>query len=133
MRFLVLMIPGVYQGGKKTNPNFIPDAGKMEKMGKFNEELKKSVTLLGLDGLKPLSAGARVTFAGGKAKVTDGPFVEAKEVLGGYWMLEAKSKEQVVELMTHCPAEEDDTIEIRPIFDLADFPIHRAAAQGGAR
>ena len=127
MRFMVLMIPGIYQGGKKVDPNFVPDADKMEKMGRFNDELKKSVELIALDGLQPLTQGARVAFSKGSVKVTDGPFVESKEVLGGYWMIEAKSKEEVVNWMTRCPAEDGDVIEIRQVFELADFPIHKAA------
>ena len=131
MQFLVLMIPGVYRDNK-AKPNFTPDVSKMIPMGKFNEELKNDVNLISLNGLKPLTTGARVTFSKGRSSVTDGPFVEAKEVLGGYWMLEAKSKEQVVEWMKRCPAEDGDIIEIRQIFDLSDFPIHvdDAAASG---
>ena len=74
MRFLVFMIPAVYQpkNGKKTDPHFAPDAEMMAKMGKFNEELKKAGALLSLDGLQPLTTGARLAFSGGKASVTDG-------------------------------------------------------------
>ena len=134
MRFMVLMIPGVYRGNKKIDPNFVPDAEKMEKMGQFNEELKKAVTLMSLDGLQPLTMGARVAFSHGKATVTDGPFIEAKEVLGGYWMLQAKSKEQVVEWMKRCPADDGDVIEIRQVFELTDFPIKvQEAARGGKK
>ena len=91
MRFLVFMIPAVYQpkNGKKTDPHFTPDAEMMAKMGTVNDELKKAGALLSLDGLQPLTTGARLAFSGGKASVTDGPFVEAKEVVGGYWMLQA--------------------------------------------
>jgi hypothetical protein len=126
MRFMVLMIPRVYQGGKKIDPNFAPPIEKMEKMGRFNDEMKKAVELLSLDGLQPLTTGARVTFAGGKPTVTDGPFVEAKEVLGGYWMIEAKSKEEVVNWMKRCPADDGDVIEIRQVFEMSDFPIQKA-------
>ena len=79
MRFLVFMIPAVYQpkNGKKTDPDFAPDAEMMAKMGKFNEELKKAGALLSLDGLQPLTTGARLAFSGGKASVTDGSQVEA--------------------------------------------------------
>src|SRR3954462_4909685 len=111
MRFMVFMIPGKYQPGKKLDANFAPRLEDMKKMGKFNEDLQKAVPILSLDGLHPLSKGARVTYDGGKAKVTDGPFVEAKEVVGGYWMLEAKSKEEVVNWMKKCPAEPGDVIE----------------------
>ena len=130
MRFLVFMIPAVYQpkNGKKTDPDFAPDAEMMAKMGKFNEELKKAGVLLSLDGLQPLTTGARLAFSGGKASVTDGPFVEAKEVVGGYWMLEAKSKQQVVDWMKRCPAQDGDVIEIRQVFEMSDFPADVQAA-----
>ena len=123
MKFMALMIPGVYQGGKKVDPKFVPDAEKMKRMGQFNEELKKAVTLISLDGLQPITKGARLAFSKGSVKVTDGPFVEAKEVLGGYWMLEAKSKEEVVNWMKKCPADDGDVIEIRQVFEMSDFPI----------
>jgi len=122
MRFMVLMIPGVYQKGKKVDPNFVPPAEAMERMGKFNDELAKACPIISLNGLHPLTTGARITFAGGKAKVTDGASVEAKEVLGGYWMLQAKSKEEVVEWMKRCPAEQDDVIEIRQVFEMPEEP-----------
>src|SRR4051812_5025974 len=121
MRFMVLMIPGVYQGGKNLDAKFTPDPKKMAEMGKFNDQLQKAgANISALDGLKPLSDGARLAYSGGKAKVTDGPFVEAKEVLGGYWMLQAKSKQQVIDWFKNCPAEDGDTIEIRQIFEMSD-------------
>ena len=124
MRFMALMIPGVYKPGKKIDPNFAPPADKVEKMRKFNEELQKAVTILALDGLHPLTTkGARLSYAGGKVQVTDGPYIEAKEVIGGYWMLEAKSKEEVINWMKRCPAEPEDVIEIRQVFESSDFPI----------
>jgi hypothetical protein len=125
------MIPGVYQqpkNGKQTDPEFTPDAEMMAKMGQFNEELKKAGALLSLDGLQPLSTGARLAFAGGTPSVTDGPSVEAKEVVGGYWMLQAKSKQQVVEWMKRCPAQDGDVIEIRQVFEMSDFPADVQAA-----
>src|ERR1051326_7002988 len=87
MRFMVFMIPGVYQPGRKVDPNFAPPADMVEKMTKFNEELTKAGALIALGGLQPLQSGARVAFSGGKTTVVDGPYVEAKEVVGGYWML----------------------------------------------
>ena len=134
MQFLVLMIPGVYHNNQ-AKPDFKPDdAEKMLSMGRFNDELAKSVKLVSLNGLKPLTSGARLTFSKGKPTVTDGPFVEAKEVLGGFWMLEADSKEQLVELFKRCPADEGDTIEIRQVFDVSDFPIKvQEALQAGRK
>ena len=122
MRFMAIMIPGVYQPGRKIDPSFKPSVDEMDEMGRFNEELAKKCTILGLDGLHPLTTkGARLSYAGGKALVTDGPFVEAKEVVGGFWLLEAKSKEELVELFKRCPAKPDDVIEIRQIYEMSDF------------
>src|SRR5690349_13700958 len=128
MRFMVFMIPGVYKPGKKIDPNFAPSVEKMEPMGKFNEEMGKACKILALDGLHPLTKGARLTYTGGKAQVTDGPFVEAKEVVGGYWIIEAKSKEEVIDWMKRCPAEPEDVIEIRQVFEMSDFPIQAQKA-----
>ena len=94
MQFMIMMIPEVYRDNKKLDKQFVPDPKKVQEMGRFNEELSKQVKLLSLNGLHPLSTGARVSFSKGKTTVTDGPFVEAKEILGGYWMVEADSKEQ---------------------------------------
>ena len=120
MKFMMLMIPAVYQGGKAA-PGFKPDPKKMEEMGRFNEEMGKALKIESLNGLHPLATGARVSFAQGKPSVTDGPFIEAKEVLGGYWLVEAPSKEDVVKWAQRCPADEGDTIEIRQIFEPDDF------------
>jgi hypothetical protein len=121
MKFMMLMIPAVYQGGKKPAPNFKPARKDMEQMGQFNEEMGKAIKIESLNGLHPLAKGARVAFAKGKPTVTDGPFIESKEVLGGYWLVEAPSKEEVVKWAQRCPANEGDTIEIRQIFGPEDF------------
>src|SRR5213075_1349654 len=110
MQFMMLMIPAVYNSGQK-NPEFKPDPKQMEPMGKFNDEMGKSLRILSLNGLHPVQKGARVSFSKGKPTVTDGPFIETKEVLGGYWLVEAKSKEEVVKWAERCPAEPGDTIE----------------------
>ena len=128
MRFMVFMIPGVYQGGKKVDPNFVPPAEAIEKMTKFNAELQKTGMLISLDGLHPLTSGARLAFSKGNAKVTDGPYIEAKEVVGGYWMIQAKSKEEVVNWMKRCPAEDGDVIEVRQVFEFSEFPADVQAA-----
>jgi hypothetical protein len=129
MRFMVFMIPGVYQPGKKVDPGFTPPADMVEKMTKFNEELTKAGALISLDGLQPLSAGARVAFSGGKTTVTDGPYAEAKEVVGGYWMLQFKTKQDAINWIKRCPAQDGDVIEIRPVFEMSDFPadVQKAA------
>jgi hypothetical protein len=120
MKFMMLMIPAVYQGGKAAS-GFKPDPKKMEEMGRFNEELGKAFKIESLYGLHPQIMGARVSFAKGKVSVTDGPFIETKEVVGGYWLVEAPSKEEVVRWAQRCPAEEGDTIEVRQIFGPEDF------------
>ena len=121
MQFMMLMIPHVYRGNKKSEAGFVPERKDMEAMGRFNEEMGKAVKILSLNGLHPLYTGARVSFGKGKPTVTDGPFVETKEVLGGYWLVEADSKEQLVQWALRCPANEGDVIEIRQIFGEADF------------
>ena len=123
MQFMIMMIPAVYRDNKKLDKQFVPDPKKIQEMGRFNEELSKQVKLLSLNGLHPLSAGARVSFSKDKTTVTDGPFVETREVFGGYWIVEADSKEQLVGLMQKCPAEDGDVIEIHQIFSAADFAI----------
>jgi hypothetical protein len=125
MKFMMLMIPAVYRGNKTLDPGFAPDSKKVEEMGRFNDEMAKSVKILSLNGLHPLGKGARVSFGKGKPVVTDGPFIETKEVLGGYWIIEAPSKEEVVKWAQRCPAEEGDVIEIRQIFEAADFAIQK--------
>jgi len=130
MKFLMLMIPRVYQpstpAAERAGEGFMPPAEAMEAMGRFNEELAKAGTILTLDGLHPLAKGARLSFAKGKALVTDGPFIDTKEVVGGYWIVEMKSKEELVEFMKRCPAADGDVIEIRPIFE---FPEDHPVAQ----
>jgi hypothetical protein len=125
MQFMMLMIPNVYRGNRKLDPGFVPDPKKVAEMGRFNEEMSKAVKILSLNGLHPLSTGARVSFTKGKATVTDGPFIETKDVLGGYWLIEAKSKEEVVKWAERCPADEGDVIEIRQIFEVEDFAIKK--------
>jgi hypothetical protein len=123
VQFMMLMIPAVYQGGKKVDPGFAPDPKKVEEMGRFNNEMGKALKILSLNGLHPVTTGARVAFSKEKPTVTDGPFIESKEVLGGYWLVEAPSKEEVVKWAQRCPADPGDVIEIRQIFGEADFAI----------
>jgi len=119
MRFMMLMIPKGYENAK---PGTLPDAKAIATMMKYNESLQKAGVLLGLDGLHPLSMGARISFSGGKAKVTDGPFAEAKEVIGGYWMIQVKSKEEALEWASRCPASNNEVIEVRQVLEMSDFP-----------
>ena len=119
MRFMMLMLP---KGYEKAAPGTMPDAKAVAAMMKYNESLQKAGVLLALDGLHPPSMGARVSFTGGKPKVTNGPFTEAKEVVGGYWMIQVKSKEEAIEWAKRCPASENEVIEIRQVFEASDFP-----------
>ncbi len=119
MRFMLLMIP---EGYEKAAPGAMPDAKAVEAMMKYNETLKQAGVLLALEGLHPPSMGARVSFAGGKPKVTDGTFAEAKEVLGGYWMIQVKSKAAAVAWAARCLASQNDVIEVRQVQEMADFP-----------
>jgi hypothetical protein len=120
MRFMMIMIPDAYR--KPVPPDFVPPAEAVEKMGRFNEELQKAGVLLALDGLHPPEKAARVSFdATGKPTVTDGPFAEAKEAVGGYWMLQVKSREEAIEWARRCPAEAGDVIELRKVFEPEDF------------
>src|SRR5690348_8399269 len=121
MKFMMLMIPVVYQNGKKIDPGFVPDPQKMEEMKRFNDQMAKDLKIESLNGLHPVTTGARVFFSKEKPTLIDGPLIETKEVLGGYWIVEAKSKEEVVKWAQRCPAEDGDVIEIRQIFDAADF------------
>ena len=127
MRFMMLVIP---KGYEKAAPGTMPDAKAVAAMMKYNESLQQAGVLLALDGLHPVSMGARVSFSGGKAKVTDGPFIEAKEVLGGYWMIQVKSKEEAIAWASRCPMSDNEIIEIRQVQEMADFPpdVKEAAA-----
>ena len=125
MRFMMIMIPGHLD-----EANWTPNAEAVAAMGKFNDALTKAGALLALDGLHPSSKGARVSFAGGRGTVTDGPFSEAKEIVGGYWLIQAKSKEEAVEWASRCPAADGDVIEVRQVYEMSDFPPEVQAAAG---
>ena len=119
MRFMMLMIPKGYESAPA---GAMPSAEAVAAMMRYNESLKKAGVLLSLDGLHPPSMGARITFPNGKPVVTDGPFAEVKEVLGGYWMIQVRSREEAIEWAKRCPASPNETIEIRQVQELADFP-----------
>lgn len=131
MRFMMLMIPRVYQGeeGRRALEDFTPDAGAVERMMKFNEDLAKSGALISLDGLHPPVEGAHVSFPDGRPIVTEGPFADSRETVGGYWIIEAKSRDEAIEWAKRAPADEGDVIEVRRIFEMSDFPedVRKAA------
>lgn len=136
MRFMMIMMPNIGE------EDWEPDPEAVAAMGKYNEQLTKAGVLLALDGLQSPARGARVSFAGGKASVTDGPFTETKEMVGGYWMIEAKSKEEAVQWASRCPAADGDIIEVRQVYEMSDFPpevqesarlSHEPSGQASAR
>jgi hypothetical protein len=123
MRFMMIMIPNI----DEENWGPTPEAAKA--MGAYNNELTKAGVLLSLDGLHATAKGARVSFAGGRASVKDGPFTEAKELIGGYWMIQVRSKEEAVEWASRCPAADGDVIEVRQVYEMTDHsPEVQAAA-----
>lgn len=127
MRFMMLMIPLGYETAP---PDIQLDPERVAAMMKYNEALNDAGVLITLDGLHPPSMGARVSFATGKPLVTDGPFAEAREVLGGYWMIEVASRDEAIAWATKCPASENEIIEIRQVQEMTDFPeeVQQAAA-----
>jgi hypothetical protein len=127
MRFMMLMIP---KGYEKAAPGTMPDAKAVEAMMKYNEALQKAGVLVALDGLHPPSTGARVSFKGGKPTVTDGPFAEAKEVLGGYWMIRVNSRAEAIEWAKKIPGGDNEIVEIRQVQEMEDFSpeVQKAAA-----
>jgi len=128
MRFMMLMIPKGYESAAAGT---MPSADAVAAMMKYNEELQKAGVLLSLEGLHPPAMGARVSFPGGKAKVTDGPFAEAREVLGGFWMIDVASREEAIRWASRCPAAENETIEIRQVMEMTDFPADVQDAAAG--
>jgi hypothetical protein len=128
MRFMMLMIP---KGYNQAAPGAMPAPAAIAAMMKYNESLQKAGVLLALDGLHPPSSGARVSFQGGTPKVTDGPFMEAKEVIGGYWMIQVKSREEAIEWASRCPASDNEVLEVRQVQEMSEFPpdLQEAAAK----
>jgi hypothetical protein len=126
MRFMMFIIPNI----PDDEADWMPSPEAVAAMGRYNDELGKAGALLALDGLHPSSKGARISFAAGKPTVTDGPFAEAKEVIGGYWLIQVRSKEEAVEWASRCPAADGDVIEVRQVFEMTDFPADVQAAAG---
>jgi hypothetical protein len=128
MRFMMLVIPKGYEAAE---PGTMPDAEGVERMMKYNEALQKAGVLLALDGLHPPSMGFRVSYHDGKPTVSDGPFAEAKEVVGGYWMIDVASREEAVEWAKKAPMGNNEIIEVRRVQEMDDFPDDvKAAAEG---
>ncbi len=116
MRFMV-MIPA----DKQSEAGVLPDEKILTEMNKFNEELVKAGVMLAGEGLHPSSKGARIKFSGGKTTVIDGPFAESKELIAGFWLIQARSKEEAIEWMKRAPLDGGVTLEIRQVFETEDF------------
>ena len=118
MRFMMMVIPESYQSAA-------PDAVHAEaaaKMMAYNKALQKAGVLLALDCLFPPSTGARILYADGKPTVIDGPLVEAKELIGGYWIIQVRSREEAIEWAKRAPMPNNEMIEVRQIHEMPDFP-----------
>jgi hypothetical protein len=126
MRFMLIVIPKGYESAA---PDAMPTPEAVAKMMEFNKSLQQAGVLLALDGLLPPSTGARVTYTDGKPTVTDGPFAEAKEVIGGYWILEVRSREEAIEWARRAPMSNNEIVEVRQIHEMSDFPedVQKAA------
>jgi hypothetical protein len=126
MRFMLLVIPKGYESAA---PDALPSADAVAKMMQYNKALQNAGVLLALDGLLPPSTGARISYTDGKATVTDGPFAEAKEVVGGYWILQVRSREEAIEWAKRAPMSNHELIEVRQIHEFSGFPedVQRAA------
>ncbi|MFZ0044037.1 MAG: YciI family protein [Solirubrobacteraceae bacterium] len=112
---MMIMKPNV------SDENWTPGPETLATMGKYNDELTRAGVLLTLDGLAPPAEGARVSFAAGKPSVTDGPFTESKELIGGYWVIQASSMEEAIQWASRCPAGDGDVIEVRRVAEASDF------------
>jgi len=123
---MLLVIPKAYEDA---NADFVPPVDLVARMTKFNKSLADAGVLLSLDGLHPPAKGVRVTFAGGRARAIDGPFTESKELVGGYWIIQVKSRDEAVEWAKRAPMLDGDMIEVRQIQELSDFPpdVQKAA------
>ncbi len=116
MRFMVLVKPG-----PEAESGRLPDPAMFEAMGKFNDEMVAAGVMLAADGLHPTSKGARIRYAGGRPTVVDGPFTESKELIGGFWILQVKSRDEAIEWMKRAPFGEVEEVEIREIWELEDL------------
>ena len=116
MRFMVIV-----KGGKDCEAGVTPDEKSMAEMGRYNEELTKAGVMLALEGLQPSSKGARVRFSGAQRTVIDGPFLETKELIGGYWLWQVESLQAAIEWLKRAPFKEGTEVEIRQLYQAEDF------------
>ena len=117
MRFMILV-----KANKDSEAGALPSKELLAAMGKFNEEMAQAGVLLAGEGLHPSSKGARITFSGAKRTVTDGPFAETKELLGGFWLIQVKAKAEAMAWASRAPFPDGEEIEIRQVFEASDFP-----------
>jgi len=117
MRFMMIMYPGA-----KAETGALPDEQAVATMMKYNEELVRAGVMLAGEGLHPSSKGVRVRVTDGKRSIVDGPFTEAKELIGGYWMLQVRSKEEAVEWASRVPLSGDEMVELRQVYEMTEFP-----------
>jgi hypothetical protein len=122
MRFMMIMKPNVDE------EHWTPSPEAIAEMSKYNDALGQAGILLALDGLQPTAKGARVSFSGDKPSITDGPFTESKELIGGYWLIQARSKDEAVQWASRCPANDGDVIEVRQVYEMSDFDADGGAA-----
>src|SRR5215510_8257454 len=128
MRFMMMVIPKGYESAA---PDTVPSADAVAKMTEYNKTLQRAGVLLALDGLFPPSTGARISYTDGKATVTDGPFAEAKEVIGAYWIIQVRSREEAIEWAKRAPMSNNERIEVRQIHEMSDLPeAAQEAAEG---
>jgi hypothetical protein len=111
----------IVPGNRESEAGVMPDEKILAAMGKFNEEMVKAGVMLAGEGLHPTSKGARLKFSGGKVNVTDGPFAESKELIAGFWLIQAKSMDEAITWMKRAPFGGGTQIEIRPVFEAEDF------------
>jgi len=131
MRFMMIVIP---KGYETAAPDAVPSAEVVGPIMQYNKSLQQAGVLLALDGLLPPSTGARVSCTNGKTTVTDGPFAEAKEAIGGYWIIQVRSREEAIEWAKRVPNLNDGIIEVRQIQEMSDFPEDvKKAAEGFER
>src|ERR1700730_14624109 len=116
MRFVVLV-----KATKESEAGVLPTSGKLTEMGKFNEQLVKDGVMLAGEGLHASSKGARLRFDGGRTTVTDGPFTETKELVAGFWIVQGKSREEVIERFAHAPFDGGEELEISQVVEAEDF------------
>ncbi len=127
MRFMMLV-----KAGKESEAGVLPDEKTLSEMGKYNQELVEAGALLAAEGLQASSKGVRVHYSNGKFKVVDGPFTESKELIAGFWLIQAKSRDEALEWARRVPFEEGE-VEVRPLFELEDFPVDPAEKPDGWR